>query len=177
MSGMAEREPSLVDMMSMALPSPELREKISALLPGKADFCLQCARCTSGCTAMKLLELKPHEIVALVRLGFLEELISSKSIWDCALCLKCVEKCPQEVAPAEIIMALRNEAVERELEVPERLNAMLMSILETGLAFGLRKRVARDGRSYGREDVGLPEIKVGLSEEAMMALMELLGGA
>ena len=175
---MAEKRPVvLTDLMSMARPSPELRKRISASLPGKADFCLQCARCTSGCTAMRLLELKPHEIVALVRLGFVEELISSKSIWDCALCLKCVEKCPQEVAPAELIMALRNEAVARELEVPERLSAMLMSILESGLAFGPRKRTARDGRSYGREDLGLPEVRVGLSEAAVMALMDLLGGA
>ena len=166
----------MVDMMTMAEPSEELREKLSTLLPLRADLCLQCARCTSGCTAMKLLELKPHEIVALTRLGFIEELVSSTSIWDCALCLKCVERCPQGVAPAEVILALRNEAVSRGLEVPEGLRNMLMAVMETGLAFGPRKLPAKDGQAYGREDMGLPALETGLSEAAIMALMDLLGG-
>ena len=169
--------PSLVDLMTMAEPSEELKRKLNAHLPLRTDMCIQCARCTSGCTAFRLLELEPHQIVALARLGFLDELVSSKVIWDCALCLRCVERCPQDVAPAEVILALRNEATARELEVPEKIMAMVMSIMETGLAFGPTKRAARDGRSYGREDVGLPPVETGLSEGALMALMELMGGA
>jgi len=167
----------LTDLMTMAKPNEELKRKLAPLLAKLPDACLQCARCTSGCTAFRLLELKPHEIVACARLGFLDELVSSKAIWDCALCLKCVERCPQGVAPAELILALRNEAAARELEVPEGLSTVLMSIMERGLAFAPRKAVARDGRAYGREDVGLPALEVGLSEAAMMALMELMGGA
>ena len=168
---------SLTDLMTMAKPEEGLKAKLTALVAVKPDACLQCARCTSGCTAFRLLELKPHEIVANARLGFLEELVTSKMIWDCALCLKCVERCPQGVAPAELILALRNEAIAKGLEVPERLSSMLMTIMERGLAFAPRKAVARDGRSYGREDVGLPLIQTGLSEAALMVLMELLGGA
>ena len=172
----AAQASSLTDLMTMAKPSEELARKLAPLLARLPDACLQCARCTSGCTAFKLLELKPHEIVANARLGFLEELVSSKAIWDCALCLKCVERCPQGVAPAELILALRNEAMSKGLEVPEGLSSMLMSIMERGLAFEPRKAVAKDGRAYGREDVGLPPAEVGLSEGALMVLMELLGG-
>ncbi|HDJ26631.1 MAG TPA: 4Fe-4S dicluster domain-containing protein [Candidatus Bathyarchaeota archaeon] len=168
---------SLTDLMTMAKPKEELKVKLTALMAVKPDACLQCARCTSGCTAFRLLELKPHEIVGSARLGFLEELVSSTTIWDCALCLKCAERCPQGISAAELILALRNEAVSRGLEVPGRLSAILMSVMERGLAFEPRRAVTRDGKAFGREELGLPSLDVGLSEEALMALMELLGGA
>ena len=110
-------------------------------------------------------------------MGFVEELVSSKAIWDCALCLKCAERCPQEISPAELMLVLRNEAISRGLEVPEGLRNMLMSLMETGLAFGVKKALAKDGRTYGRDELGLPAVETGLSEPALMALMELLGGA
>jgi len=168
---------SLTDLMTMAKPEEALKAKLTALVAVKPDACLQCARCTSGCTAFRLLELKPHEIVGSARLGFLEELVSSTAIWDCALCLKCAERCPQGISAAELILALRNEAVGRGLEVPEKLGAILMSIMERGLAFEPRKAITKDGRAVDRADLGLPSLDVGLSEGALMALMELLGGA
>jgi len=167
----------MTDLMTMAKPDEALRRKISSRLARWPDFCLQCGRCTSGCTAFRLLELKPHEIVGSARMGFVEELVSSRAIWDCALCLKCAERCPQEVSPAELILVLRNEAVSRGLEVPEGLRNILMSLMEVGLAFGPRKAMDRSGRTYGRDELGLPEVRTGLSEGALMALMELLGGA
>jgi len=171
------RPVSITDLMSMARPNEELKEKLTAFLANSPDMCLQCARCTSGCTAFELLELKPHEVVALARLGFLEELVASSTIWDCALCLKCVERCPQRIGPAELLLALRNEACSRGLEIPEGFRSVLMTLMETGMAFPPRRRPARDGRSYGREEVGLPEVRMAPSEVALMALMELLGGA
>ncbi|HDI01939.1 MAG TPA: 4Fe-4S dicluster domain-containing protein, partial [Candidatus Bathyarchaeota archaeon] len=92
---------SLTDLMTMAKPEEALKAKLTALVAVKPDACLQCARCTSGCTAFRLLELKPHKIVGSARLGFLEELVSSTAIWDCALCLKCAERCPQGISAAE----------------------------------------------------------------------------
>jgi len=163
--------------MTMARPSEELKTRIAALAAREPDMCLQCGRCTSGCTAFKLLELKPHEIVCSVKMGFVEELVSSKTIWDCALCLKCAERCPQAVSPYELILALRNEAVLKGLEMPEGLREALMSIMETGLALRPRKAVDKEGRAYGREELGLPELRTGLPEQALMALMDMMGGA
>jgi len=167
----------LTDLMTMAKPNEALKARIIALLARGPDMCLQCGRCTSGCTAFRLLELKPHEIVCSAKMGFVEELVSSKSIWDCALCLKCAERCPQEVSPYELILSLRNEAISKGLEIPEALRDILMTLMETGLAFKPKKAVDREGKAYGREELGLPALRTGLSEQALMALMELLGGA
>ena len=115
-----EDDLSLVDLMSTAKPNFELRDGILLKL-GRRDLvnCYQCIKCTSGCTALKLLELKPHEIVKLVNLGLVEDLSSSDIIWTCVTCLKCVQRCPQKASPYHVIIALRNLAVERGAKVPE----------------------------------------------------------
>jgi len=145
--------------MSMAKPDAELLEKILAKLNG-IDLvnCFQCMKCTSGCTALKLLELKPHEIVKLVNFGFVGELASSEIIWTCVTCLKCVQRCPQKASPYHTIMALRNLAVERETKVPEALMKAVSLILESGLAETAQKVTTRTAQVCSRESLELPRI-------------------
>jgi heterodisulfide reductase subunit C len=145
--------------MSMAKPNLESREKILSKLGGRELVnCFQCLKCTSGCTALKLLELKPHEIVKLVNLGFIDELALSDIIWTCVTCLKCVQRCPQKASPYHAIMALRNLAVEREAKVPEALMKAVSQILETGLAEGVQKVTTSKMETFDRENLRLPKI-------------------
>lgn len=146
--------------MSMAKPNLESRDKILSKLSGRELVnCFQCIKCTSGCTALKLLELKPHEIIKLVNLGFVDELPSSDIIWTCVTCLKCVQRCPQKASPYHVIMALRNFAVEREAKVPEGYLKIVSQILETGLAESPQKIVTKNMETIDRECLKLPKIK------------------
>lgn len=150
---------SLIDSMSMAKPNLETRQKILTKLKGRELVnCFQCMKCTSGCTALKLLELKPHEIEKLVNLGLVEDLASSDIIWTCVTCLKCVQRCPQKASPYHVIIALRNLAVEREAKVPEELMKAVSRILETGLAESFQDIVSRKMETFNREGLGLPKI-------------------
>ena len=150
---------SLTDLMSMAKPNLESREKILAKLSGRELInCFQCIKCSSGCTALKLLELKPHEIMKLVNLGFVDDLTSSDIIWTCVTCLKCVQRCPQKASPYHVIMALRNLAVEREAKVPEGYLKAVSRILEIGLAEAVQEIVARKMEIFNRESLKLPKI-------------------
>ena len=145
--------------MSMAKPNLEAREKILAKLRGRELVnCFQCIKCTSGCTALKLLELKPHEIIKLVNLGFVDELPSSDIIWTCVTCLKCVQRCPQKASPYHVIMALRNIAVEKEAKVPEGYLKAVSQILETGLIETPKKIVTRKMETVDRDCLKLPKI-------------------
>jgi heterodisulfide reductase subunit C len=108
---------------------------------------------------MKMLELKPHEIVGLAKLGFIEEVIASGIIWMCATCLKCKERCPQAVAPVDLIMALRNLAVEKEAKVPESFLHSLSAILETGFIQRPQNTVTRKLEKVNRERLGLPKFR------------------
>lgn len=150
---------SLIDLMSMAKPDKESTGKILAKL-GRSEFmdCFQCLKCTSGCTALKLLELKPHEIMKLVRLGFVDELAASEIIWTCVSCLKCIQRCPQKASSYHVIMALRNLAVEREAKVPEAYMKAVSQILENGLAQIIQKITTRKMETFDRTSLKLPEI-------------------
>lgn len=144
--------------MSRSKRDLTLREKLLAKTGRGVADCFQCMKCTSGCTALKLLELKPHEIMRLVEWGFLEELVSSDIIWTCATCLKCTERCPQKASPYHAIMALRNIAVEKEVKVPEAYLKAVSRILETGLAESVQKIVTKEAATTNREILKLPKI-------------------
>jgi heterodisulfide reductase subunit C len=146
--------------MSRAKPNLESREKILTKLRGLELLnCFLCIKCTSGCTALKLLELKPHEIEKLTSLGFVDELSSSDIIWTCATCLKCIQRCPQKASPYHVIIALRNLAVERETNVPEAYMKAVSQILENGLAEQVQKVTNKRMETCDRESLKLPKIK------------------
>ena len=149
---------SITDLTSTKRPDSALRLKVQAMIGEQKPYnCFQCIRCTSGCPSMKMLELKPHEIVSLAKLGFIEELLTSGILWTCATCLKCKERCPQAVAPADLIFALRNLAVEKEVKVPESFLHSLSAILETGFIQKPQNTVTRKLERVNREKLGLPE--------------------
>jgi len=159
---------SLTDLMSMAKPNLAAKDKILQKIGDRALInCFQCMRCTSGCTALKLLELKPSEIEKLASFGFVDELASSDIIWTCVTCLKCAQRCPQKASPYHVIIALRNLAVEREAKVPEGFLKAVSQILETGLAEALQKVVSRKMEAFDREGLGMP--KVNLPRESFQA--------
>ncbi|MEM3614179.1 MAG: 4Fe-4S dicluster domain-containing protein, partial [Nitrososphaerales archaeon] len=74
----------------------------------RPEACYQCMKCTSGCPAAKVSEYKPHMMVILTKAGLAEEVMKSGIIWACSMCLKCKEYCPQDVAPFDVVTALKN---------------------------------------------------------------------
>lgn len=166
---------SIVDVTSTTKPDSALRLKIlSKIGEHKPYHCFQCIRCTSGCPSMKMLELKPHEIVCLARMGFIDELIASGTVWDCATCLKCKERCPQAVAPVDLIFALRNLAVEKEAKVPESFLQSLSAILETGFIQKPQDTVTRRLERMNREKLDLPRFREA-DEKFKSAFFKVLG--
>lgn len=167
---------SLTDLTTMAKPNKELRQRIlDRLGDAHPDECFQCVRCTSGCTSLKLLELKPHEITLQVGSGFIEELASSDIIWTCASCLKCRERCPQKASPYSTIIALRNLAVEREANVPEAYMKAVAQILEGGLMQQERAVTSREMRAFDRCALGLPKLHYA-GDKFQSIFVKLLGG-
>jgi len=165
---------SIKDLMSMAEPKPELNAQLFRKLKNCRPLnCFQCMRCSSGCTSLKLLELKPHEVANLVKLGLIDELVASGIAWTCATCLKCKERCPQKVTPYDIIMALRNQAVELEAKVPEAYLQAVSQILETGLMQPTQKISTKQLKVYSREELGLPPLQQ-LSDKFKQAFLKTL---
>jgi len=152
----------IVDLTSMAEGQTTLRneinERLSKLQNEISDYCFQCAKCTSGCEAHKLLELEPHKVVALLKRGLIDELVNSDVIWTCMSCFKCRERCPQKVAPVEILFALKNMAVASGKQIPGKYTAMLQSVLSIGLIQDVQIVSTRDNKTKKRDDIGLPGV-------------------
>ncbi len=150
---------SITDLTSMAEADKarrlEINQRLQKLAEEVSDHCYQCAKCTSGCEAHKLLELEPHRIVALLKRGLIDELINSEIIWTCMSCFKCKERCPQNVAPVNILFTLKNLAVASGKQVPGDYTAMLQSVMGMGLMQNEQSVPTREGETRNREELGL----------------------
>ena len=153
---------SIIDLTSMGesqIPlRKEINERLSKLQDEVSDYCYQCAKCTSGCEAHKLLELEPHKIIALLKRGLIDEMVNSDVIWTCMSCFKCRERCPQKVAPVDVLFSLKNMAVASGKQIPGNYTAMLQSVLSIGLLQDVKSVNTNDNKTKTRTDLGLPEI-------------------
>ena len=153
---------SIVDLTSMGEPQSdqkkELNDRLKKLQDEISDYCFQCGKCTSGCEAHKILELEPHKTVALLKRGLLNELVNSDVIWTCMSCMKCRERCPQRVAPVDILFALKNMAVASGKQIPGKYTAMLQSILSMGLIQDIQQISTRLNKTMKRDDLRLPPL-------------------
>lgn len=96
--------------------------------------CFACGSCSGVCPVEKVVEeFDPRKIVHMVGMGFEEELLESDIIWACSQCQSCISVCPQNVRCADVVKALRDEAVKRKLAdsgTKERLG--LYAIVDAG---------------------------------------------
>jgi len=114
-----------------------------------AYTCTECGRCTSECPAnMTGKKLSPRKIMMDVRdraeeigngirkegekwidgKSLLGDYITEEEIWACTSCNACVQACPVNIDPLEIIMELRRYLVMEESKMPSELATMNTNI-------------------------------------------------
>jgi heterodisulfide reductase subunit C len=113
--------PDAMDQAFLSSLDPDGRLRLRA--------CLQCARCSAGCTMRLETDLLPHQMNRMALLGMREQLLSSKAIWMCVSCQTCVSRCPMGVDTPLMIDRLRAQAVETpgELRRVRIFNDLLLS--------------------------------------------------
>jgi len=79
-----------------------------AATPGGENICacIQCGICTGSCPVAGEMEYPPRKIIALIRIGMRNEVLSSSSMWHCLSCYMCTVRCPRGVKPTELAHAL-----------------------------------------------------------------------
>ena len=92
---------------SLADGAADFAGRVEGLSGAKINACLQCAKCTSGCPVAARADIKPHELLRLVQLGMVDEVLTSRSIWQCVSCQTCATRCPQGVSIAAMTDVLR----------------------------------------------------------------------
>jgi len=79
--------------------------------------CVQCSVCTGVCPIFRLpdipaaeVDVSPHQLMNLVRMGLAGHALSANFLWNCTTCYKCQEHCPQGIRVADVLYELRNLA-------------------------------------------------------------------
>ena len=93
------------------MTNKERVENINRISGTDVRKCMKCGKCSGRCPAFQEMDIKPHQFVTKLSKGQIEELLESKSIWNCLSCMACVERCPRGVAPAAVIEAVRDTVV------------------------------------------------------------------
>ena len=100
----------------------------------------------------------------MAQLGLKERVLNSDTLWLCAACFTCTDRCPQDVEVASVIRVLRNLAAERGI-VPLVFKEQACSVLESGYAYKIPEL-----RLKKRETQGLPPLPKGNLESIRKAL-------
>jgi heterodisulfide reductase subunit C len=145
------------------------RVKLNAVAEGyRHNFCYQCGACVADCpTANHSETFNPRLIMLKAILGFEDELISADSeIWNCTNCYTCSERCPQDVRPVDVIIALKNLCV-TEGKAPDLIKTVSDAVLQAGITTKVTSLAERR-----RAELGLSPVKTYPVED----LNKILGG-
>ncbi len=111
-----------------------------------AYTCTECGRCTEECPANQTGKLlSPRKIMMSTRdrvekvledpsndLSLLDNFITREELWACTTCNACVEACPLNIDPLDIIIQMRQYLVMEESSAPPSLNTMNTNIENNG---------------------------------------------
>ena len=116
---------------------PDMVQEIQRITGINPRKCMRCGKCSAACPAYGEMEYHPHQFVAMIERGALEELMASRAIWNCLSCMACLERCPRSVEPARLLVI--RQAGKNHL-LPDQIPAMLDSeIPQQALVSALRK--------------------------------------
>ena len=76
----------------------------------KINECIQCGVCSGSCTTVEYWEYPPRKIIAMIRAGKRDKVLSSSSAFNCVTCYLCTVRCPRGIKPAQLIHAVESIA-------------------------------------------------------------------
>jgi heterodisulfide reductase subunit C len=123
---------------------------------GASDLsrCFQCGVCTASCPVREVeSSFSPRRIMKLAKMGLKRQVLSSDTIWLCSMCFMCLERCPQDVRPPEVMTVLRNMAA-KEGVAPANLSKLLDILKQNGRVYSVD-----DFTNEERGDRGLPVVE------------------
>jgi Fe-S oxidoreductase len=100
--------------------------------------CIQCGKCTGGCPVARKTVLNIRRMIYHMLVEPELDVHAHEELWDCTCCFTCVERCPKDVRPADLIIELRGQLVESG-RIPETIQTALMGTFRQGNPTGIAR--------------------------------------
>lgn len=127
--------------------------------------CFQCGICTSDCPVARYnSSYQPRMLIRMASLGLKDRVLKNESLWLCAACFTCTDRCPQNIGVASVIRVFRNLSIENGC-LPQVFKDQIESVLESGYAFRIPEL-----RVKKRELQNLPPLPKGNAENICKVL-------
>ncbi len=107
--------------------------------------CYQCGKCSGGCPMARGMDLMPRQIVHYMQLGMMTPILKSKTIWICAACHTCVDRCPHDINLPGLIERSRMEAKKRGMIAVQEVDKFTDIFLENVKMFGKNQEAVMEG--------------------------------
>jgi heterodisulfide reductase subunit C len=141
-------------------PDLKFLNEIVAMPGGEAAAaCIQCGTCSGACPTVRFMDSTPREIMAFVRAGYRNRVLSSSTIWLCASCYECYVRCPKEIKITDFMYKLKQIAMREGFENPDAKRARVLA-----------QKFADNVRNLGRSNEMLLLLKYFLATGIFSAL-------
>lgn len=120
--------------------------------------CIQCGKCTGGCPMAIKTRLNPRTLIYRLLVsanGF--ELEGRDEIWDCTTCATCATRCPKQVDPMSMMIALRSLIVEKG-----RVHPNVKTALESTFRHGNPLNMPREDRDLWAKGLDVKPFEEGV---------------
>jgi heterodisulfide reductase subunit C len=118
--------------------TPEFAAQVAAIPGGEGIFeCLQCGMCSGVCSVAPYMDYTPRRLINMVRAGFKEEVLHSRTVWLCTGCYACTVNCPAGIHITDVMyalkrLALRNGSHPRRFPITILVSEFIKHVRRTG---------------------------------------------
>ncbi len=118
-------------MSNVKIPDPDFAQSIIDAGGKTLDLCYQCGTCTGSCPSGRTTAFRTRQLIRKAQLGLKDDILPSEDLWMCTTCYSCVERCPRDVDIVDIIILMRNMAVQKGYMAEDH-KKVGRSLLKTG---------------------------------------------
>lgn len=123
-------------------PLEEVRELVAA--------CMQCGTCSASCPNVASMDVTPRRLWRLAQLGFVDEMIKTRTFWMCSACYTCTMRCPRGLPVTRIMYALKRLAEEKGVPQARKRSAFYRSFVDNLGHYGRVQEVPLMNRYFMR---------------------------
>ena len=110
---------------------PTFTSEVEKISGTEAHICYQRGTCTGSCPSAPRSAYRIRNFMRRVNLGMRDVCLNDPDLWLCTTCYTCSDRCPRNLVPTDVIMAMRNLAAQQGI-IPKNALGTVNFIYQTG---------------------------------------------